>query len=220
MADKTVFVVDDDDSVRGSLRALLESVGYQVIDYESALDFLGADESRGSCLLADIRMPKMSGLELQDELVRRGSKLPVIIMTGHGDVPLAVRAMKAGAVDFIEKPFHEDTMLASIEKAMAVGRRERASRGGFRCQRADRPAHAARSRGAGTARRGPLEQTRGVRARHFSAHGGNSSGADHGQAACAESVRSRSHRNRSLDARSTDLARQAKLNSGATLTSV
>ena len=127
MAEKTVFVVDDDASVRKSLRALLESANYRVLDFESAVDFLAADETRGSCVIADIRMPRMSGLEMQDELARRGSKLPVIIMTGHGDVPLAVRAMKAGAVDFIEKPFDDELMLSSIEKAMAIGRRERNS---------------------------------------------------------------------------------------------
>ncbi len=127
MAEKTVFVVDDDASVRKSLRALLESAGYKVLDFESAVDFLSGDETRGSCVIADIRMPRMSGLEMQDELTRRGSKLPVIIMTGHGDVPLAVRAMKAGAVDFIEKPFDDELMLSSIDKAMAIGRRERNS---------------------------------------------------------------------------------------------
>jgi two-component system response regulator FixJ len=127
MSGKTVFVVDDDESVRHSLRDLLESAGYKVIDFGSAIEFLAADEARGSCVVADIRMPRMSGLEMQDELSRRGSKLPVIIMTGHGDVPLAVRAMKAGAVDFLEKPYHPDKMLASIENALAIGRRDRSA---------------------------------------------------------------------------------------------
>jgi two-component system response regulator FixJ len=117
--------VDDDAGVRRSLRALLESAGFKVLDFPSAIEFLAGDQSRGSCLIADIRMPKMNGLDLQEELVRRGSHLPVIIITGHGDVPLAVRAMKAGAIDFIEKPFDDDRLLASIKKALHVGTRKR-----------------------------------------------------------------------------------------------
>ena len=125
MTERTVFVVDDDAGVRRSLRALLESSRFKVLDFPSAMDFLATDLSGGSCLVADIRMPRMSGLELQEELVRRGSKLPVIIITGHGDVALAVRAMKAGAVDFIVKPFDDDLLLGSIEKALELGRHER-----------------------------------------------------------------------------------------------
>jgi two-component system response regulator FixJ len=118
MTPRTVFIVDDDADVRDSLRLLLESSGLKVETFESAVAFLKSDRYRDEgCLVADIRMPDMDGLQLQEELIRRGSKLPVIIMTGHGDVPLAVRAMKAGAVDFLEKPFGDDILLESIARA-------------------------------------------------------------------------------------------------------
>jgi two-component system response regulator FixJ len=101
-----IFVVDDDNDFRESLRDLLDVAGFEVVALESALRFLDeAKDLDAICLIADIRMPGMDGLELQEELNARGSRLPVIIMTGHGDVPLAVRAMRAGAVDFLEKPF-------------------------------------------------------------------------------------------------------------------
>ena len=118
MSERTIFVVEDDASVRESLRALLESANYQSIDFARAADFLAFDERRASCLIADVRMPGMNGLELQEELVRRGSKLPVIIITGHGDVAMAVRAMKAGAIDFLEKPFDDETMLECVRRAL------------------------------------------------------------------------------------------------------
>lgn len=117
-ATRTIFVVDDDAAVRDSLKILLTGAGYTAELYASARAFLersGADHA--GCLLADVRMPDMDGLELQEELAKRGSKLPVIIMTGHGDVPLAVRAMKAGAVDFLEKPFGRAQLVAGLEKA-------------------------------------------------------------------------------------------------------
>lgn len=120
-----VFVVDDDPDVRDSLRMLLESAGHRVKAFASARKFLDDDTARDGCLIADIRMPDMSGLELQEEVVRRGLPLPVIIITGHGDVPLAVRAMKAGAIDFIEKPFDDERILASIQHAMEAGSRSR-----------------------------------------------------------------------------------------------
>jgi two-component system response regulator FixJ len=120
-----VFIVDDDPGVRRSLRVLLESANFAVQDFPSAKTFLANDIRSGGCLIADIRMPEMSGLELQEELIRRGIALPVIVITGHGDVPLAVRAMRAGAIDFIEKPFDDEIMLASLRKALEVGRRDR-----------------------------------------------------------------------------------------------
>jgi two-component system, LuxR family, response regulator FixJ len=120
-----IFVVDDDDDVRDSIRALLEASQYAVKCYPSAKDFLADDGAVGHCLLADVRMPEMDGLDLQEEVSKRGLGLPVIIVTGHGDVPLAVRAMKAGAVDFIEKPFDEDTLLASIRRAIEIGNKTR-----------------------------------------------------------------------------------------------
>ncbi len=120
-----IIVVDDDADVRDSMRALLEAAGYGVRDYASANEFLTDPYTASGCLIADIRMAGMDGLELQQEVVRRGLDLPVIIITGHGDVPLAVRAMKAGAMDFIEKPFDDETILASIQRALEVGQRER-----------------------------------------------------------------------------------------------
>jgi two-component system response regulator FixJ len=119
----TLCVIDDDLSVRESMRALLESAGYRVMDYASSNAFLASPALRSGCLIADIRMPEMDGLQLQEELGKRGIDIPVIIMTGHGDVPLAVRAMRAGAMDFIEKPFGDDVMLASIRRALDIGRR-------------------------------------------------------------------------------------------------
>ena len=114
-----IFIVDDDDAIRDSLQLLLSSVGFgNVVAYSSARDFLAQAEPRpGECLLLDVRMPDMDGLELQEELNRRGVKLPVVIMTGHADVPIAVRAMKAGAADFIEKPFAEDVLLDCVRRA-------------------------------------------------------------------------------------------------------
>lgn len=123
----TIFIVDDDADVRDSLRALLESAKYDVEDYNSAASFLSAvAPGRGACLVADIRMPDMDGLALQEELGRRKIGLPVIIVTGHGDVPLAVRAMKAGAIDFIEKPYDDEQLLASVGRARAMSDSQRA----------------------------------------------------------------------------------------------
>lgn len=119
-----IFVIDDDASVRGSLRALLESAGYSVKDYASANAFLADRPPRSGCLISDIRMPEMDGLELQEEVARRGISIPVIIMTGHGDVPLAVRAMKAGALDFLEKPFDDEAMLGSVKRALELGKQK------------------------------------------------------------------------------------------------
>jgi two-component system response regulator FixJ len=121
-----ILIVDDDADVRDSLRALLESAGFDVRDFDSARAILAYDAlAKGACLIADIRMPDMDGLLLQEELVNRRIGLPVIIVTGHGDVPLAVRAMKAGAVDFIEKPFDDDLLLQSIGRALAMGKESR-----------------------------------------------------------------------------------------------
>jgi two-component system response regulator FixJ len=121
-----ILIVDDDADVRDSLRALLESAGFDVRDFDSAKAVLvDGGLAQGACLIADIRMPDMDGLALQEELVRRKVGLPVIIVTGHGDVPLAVRAMRAGAVDFIEKPFDDELLLQSIQQALAVGKENR-----------------------------------------------------------------------------------------------
>jgi FixJ family two-component response regulator len=116
----TVYVIDDDEAVRRFLRGLIASVDLRVQTYASAQEFLNAyqHESPG-CLVLDIRMPGMSGLELQQELNARGIDLPIIVLTGHGSVQVAVHAMKAGAIDFIEKPFNNELLLDRVQKAVA-----------------------------------------------------------------------------------------------------
>lgn len=117
--DPKVFVVDDDPAVRDSLKWLIASVDLDVEAYGSAQEFLGAYvPTAGGCVLADVRMPGMSGLDLQMEMKVRGIDLPVIIVTGHGDVEMAVRAMKAGAYDFIQKPFNDQVLLELVQKAV------------------------------------------------------------------------------------------------------
>jgi FixJ family two-component response regulator len=125
MADEpTVFIVDDDDAVRRFLSGLIQSVNLRVETHASAQDFLDAYEPGcPGCLLLDVRMPGMSGLELQRELAEQSVDLPIIILTGHGDVPVAVQAMKAGAVDFIEKPFNNELLLDRIQTAVAQSMR-------------------------------------------------------------------------------------------------
>jgi two-component system response regulator FixJ len=118
---ETIIIVDDDSAVRDSLRAFLEATGYSVQDFGTPQGVLEAKSLRSAaCLIADIRMPGMDGLTLQEQLADRQMLLPVIFITGHGDVPLAVRAMKAGAVDFVEKPFDAEMLLASIRKAVVL----------------------------------------------------------------------------------------------------
>ncbi len=124
-----VFVVDDDQAMRSSLQWLIESVGMQVRTFSSADEFLTAYQPHWSgCLLLDVRMPGMSGLELQAHLMQTDIRLPVIIITGHGDVTMAVKAMKAGAVDFIEKPFNDDDLLISIRNALQYDEKQRTLR--------------------------------------------------------------------------------------------
>jgi two-component system, LuxR family, response regulator FixJ len=118
---RLVYLVDDDDAVRRSVGFMLKTSGFQVKGYDSGVGFLkDAKALEVGCVLLDIRMPGMDGLEVQEALAEKGVALPVIIMTGHGDVPLSVRAMKAGAVDFIEKPFEKLALLAAIEQAFAL----------------------------------------------------------------------------------------------------
>jgi two-component system, LuxR family, response regulator FixJ len=116
---ETVFVVDDDPGIRDSLSMLLRASGYATQDFESATSFL-ADNAPNSvgCLIVDVQMPEMDGITLQKELVARRSPLQVIVMTGHADIPIAVGAMKAGAVDFLEKPFDEPVLLESVRRAL------------------------------------------------------------------------------------------------------
>lgn len=120
MSDKTVIhVIDDDLAMRDSLAFLLDVNGYEPKAYESATAFLkGAEVAALNCIVSDIRMPDMSGIELVRKLKNEGSKCPVILITGHGDVALAVEAMKAGAVDFIEKPFDDEALLGAIRSAL------------------------------------------------------------------------------------------------------
>jgi two-component system response regulator FixJ len=117
----TVFVVDDDEGVLDSLQALLESYGFDVKTFTSGAAFLqaGPSERRG-CLLLDLHMPDLDGLAVQDTLKSNGMELPVIIITGRGDIPMAVQAMRAGAVDFVEKPFEENVILGCIDRALAL----------------------------------------------------------------------------------------------------
>jgi two-component system response regulator FixJ len=124
---EVVHVIDDDVDVRQSLAFLLSAAGFAVRVHESAVAFLTAlPEVTGGCVLTDIRMPQMNGMELQRRLAELKSGLPVIVMTGHGDVPLAVEAMKAGAVDFIEKPFDDEVLLSAIRAALTRRARESA----------------------------------------------------------------------------------------------
>lgn len=126
----TVFIVDDDTAVRDALKFLLRSVGHPVETFASAQDFLDAyRDDRPGCLVLDIRMPGMSGLELQEKLVERRSILPIIFITGHGDVPMAVEAMQAGAMDFIQKPFRDQDLLDRINQALEKDAKNRAALG-------------------------------------------------------------------------------------------
>jgi len=116
---ESVFVVDDDADIRDSLTLLLQASGYAAKAFESATSFLASDASDSiGCLIVDVQMPEMDGIALQKELVARHSPLQLIVMTGHADIPIAVGAMKAGAIDFLEKPFDEPVLLNSVRRAL------------------------------------------------------------------------------------------------------
>jgi FixJ family two-component response regulator len=121
-----VHIVDDDDSLRRAVDSLCRSVGFQTRSYGSAQEFIDAkrDDTAG-CLVLDVRLPGMSGLEFQSQLDQLGIHLPVILVTGHGDIPMSVRAMKAGAVDFLPKPFRDQDLLDSVSAAIDRDRRRR-----------------------------------------------------------------------------------------------
>lgn len=124
----TVFVVDDDEGVRNSLRFLLKSVGLQTRTLASAAEFLDTYKpSQPGCLVLDVRMPGMSGLELQQQLNLRGAVIPVIFITGHGDIPMAVEAMQQGAFDFLQKPFRDQDLIDRIQRALERDARNRAA---------------------------------------------------------------------------------------------
>jgi len=119
----TVYVVDDDEAVRDSLQWLLEGKDYRVRCFDSAESFISRYDPREvACLIADIRMGGMSGMELQDRLIERRSPLPIVFITGHGDVPMAVNTMKKGAMDFIQKPFKEEELLHLVERMLEEAR--------------------------------------------------------------------------------------------------
>jgi FixJ family two-component response regulator len=116
----TVHVVDDDDAVRSSLRLLLKSVGLPTVAHASAHEFLAAwDADQPGCLVLDVRMPGMSGIELQAELNQRGAIIPVIFISGHGDIPMAVEVIQHGAFDFLQKPFRDQDLIDRVQRALA-----------------------------------------------------------------------------------------------------
>lgn len=121
-AESTIHLIDDDEAVRDSVEFLFDSAGLPVRTYESAVAFLDEMEPEiAGCVVTDVRMPEMSGIDLLRELRNRGIGLPVIVITGHGDVPLAVEAMKAGAADFLEKPFEDERLLQVAKRALEQG---------------------------------------------------------------------------------------------------
>ena len=119
----TVYVVDDDEAVRDSLQWLLEGKDYRVRCFDSAESFLARYDAREiACLIVDIRMAGMTGLELQGRLIERQSPLPIVVITGHGDVPMAVESMKKGAMDFIQKPFNDEALVTLVERMLDQAR--------------------------------------------------------------------------------------------------
>jgi two-component system, LuxR family, response regulator FixJ len=123
-----VYVIDDDLPVLETTALLLQLEGHETRTYGSGKQFLEtSDLVRPGCILLDVRMPVLSGLEVQQELERRGAPMPIVMMTGHGDVATAVRAMKAGAVDFIEKPFSSDQLIEAVERALKLSRQQSSS---------------------------------------------------------------------------------------------
>jgi len=124
-----VYVIDDDGSIREALGSLIRSVGLCVETFASAQEFLSSNRSESAgCLVLDVRLPGLSGLELQRELAEAEIHLPIIFITGHGDIPMTVRAMKAGAVEFLTKPFHDQDLLEAISQAIALDRHRRQER--------------------------------------------------------------------------------------------
>lgn len=130
-ADALVYVVDDDPAVLDAIRLLLRSVGLPSQTFESAAAFLDAfDREQHGCLVLDVRMPTMSGIDLQEKLQEMGSTIPIVFVTAHGDIPMAVQAVKAGALDFIPKPFRDQDLLDRVQQAIAIDTRQRRAREG------------------------------------------------------------------------------------------
>lgn len=125
-----IYIVDDDDGMRSALSVLMTTVGYEATTFASPTEFLAKyDPDRPGCLVLDVRMPQMSGLEVQQQLNRSGAMLPVILVTGHGDIPMAVQAMKDGAFDFLQKPFRDQDLLDTINAALKADTENRATVG-------------------------------------------------------------------------------------------
>ena len=128
MAVPTVFVIDDDEAYRDSVRELLSSVGLATETFSSALAFLEAfDAARPGCLVLDVRMARMSGLALQERLAATGARIPIVFVSGHGDIAMAVKAVRDGAVDFVQKPYREQRLLDAIDEALRRDARLRSS---------------------------------------------------------------------------------------------
>jgi FixJ family two-component response regulator len=133
MSAPVIHVVDDDPSFRTAVTRLLRAAKYEVRGYASAAEFLDSNPSAGpGCLLLDLRMPGASGLDLQESVARMEERLPIIFLTGHGDIPASVRAMKAGAVDFLTKPVRRETLLRAVQNALGVDAKGREARGVLR----------------------------------------------------------------------------------------
>ncbi|MGZ3593943.1 MAG: response regulator transcription factor [Syntrophales bacterium] len=129
----TIFVIDDDAPVRKSLSRLLDAVGFSTESFASADQFLKRERFEGiGCIILDVRMPGLSGMDLQDELNKADYSMPIIFITGHGDIPMSVQAMKKGAVDFLPKPFDEDQLLDALRKAIEKDMQAKAERAGAR----------------------------------------------------------------------------------------
>lgn len=125
-SDAKVFVVDDDAAVRESMSELFASVGLPVETFASTAEFLKKKQSDGPhCLVLDVRLPGLSGLDLQADLVKAGAQLPIIFVTGHGDIPMSVRAMKAGAIEFLTKPFRDQELLDAVQRGLELDRARR-----------------------------------------------------------------------------------------------
>ncbi len=180
----TVYVVDDDEAVRDSLQWLLEGKDYRVRCFDSAESFLSRYDPREvACLIVDIRMGGMTGLELQDRLIERKSPLPIVFITGHGDVPMAVNTMKKGALDFIQKPFNEEELIALVERMLEhareafTGHQQAASRDALLSKLT-----IARGAGPGAHRRRPPEQADRRRPGHQHQDRGGAPRQHHGKA--------------------------------------
>lgn len=126
-----VYVVDDDASIVRALQRLLRSAGLETASFSSAGEFFARPPASGpSCVVLDVRLPDRSGIDMQEEMARRGDDTPIVFITGHGDVPMSVRAMKRGAVDFLPKPFQDDALLEAVRSALELDRERRAGRAG------------------------------------------------------------------------------------------